>query len=122
MEILPFHGWEGDEDEGQMSGWFVISSMGLFEMNGGVMDNPTFDLTSPLFDKITIELSPQYYSGREFIIETVNNSSDNVYIQKAYLNGKELIVPKLTFKDVIKGGKLVLYMGNKPNFNWGIDK
>ena len=80
------------------------------------------EVCAPLFDKITIELSPQYYSGREFVIETVNNSSDNVYIQKAYLNGKELIVPKLTFKDVIKGGKLVLYMGNKPNFNWGIDK
>lgn len=118
----PFHGWEGDEDEGQMSGWFVISSMGLFEMNGGVMDKPTFDLTSPLFDKITIELSPQYYSGKEFVIETVNNSPDNVYIQKAYLNGKELIVPKLAFEDVIKGGNLVLYMGDKPNFNWGIDK
>lgn len=118
----PYHGWEGDEDEGQMSGWFVISSMGLFEMNGGVTEEPVFDLTSPLFDKITITLSPKYYSGEEFVIETINNSSDNVYIQKAYLNGKVLKAPKLNFKDVVKGGKLVLYMGDKPNFDWGTDK
>ena len=116
----PYHGWEGDEDEGQMGGWFVIASMGLFEMNGGVTDDPVFDLTSPLFDEVIIHIDKMYNGGKPFVIRTTNNSGENIYFQYATFNGSPLTVPKLKFKDVVKGGELVFIMGNKPNEKWGI--
>lgn len=115
----PYHGWEGDEDEGQMGGWFVIASMGLFEMNGGVTDDPTFDLTSPLFDEITIHLDKMYNGGKPFVIKTINNSDENIYIQSATLNGKPFSNPKLRFNELVKGGELVFKMGANPNKGWG---
>jgi predicted alpha-1,2-mannosidase len=116
----PYHGWEGDEDEGQMGGWFVIASMGLFEMNGGVTNEPTFDLTSPLFDEIIIHTDKMYNGGKPFVIRTINNSAVNIYIQSATLNGNTINKPSLKFKDVVKGGELVFIMGETPNYKWGI--
>ena len=118
----PYRGWEGDEDEGQMGGWFVIASMGLFEMNGGVTDDSFFDITSPLFDEIIIHIDKMYNGGKSFVIKTINNSHENIYIQSVTLNGKPLDVPKIKFKDVVKGGELLFKMGAKPNMNWGKDK
>jgi len=117
--MTPYDGWLGDEDEGQMSGWFVIASMGLFEMNGGVTDEPTFDLTSPLFEEITIHTDKMYNGGKSFVIKAINNSDENIYIQSATLNGKPLNRPKLKFKDVVNGGELDFMMGSKPNMEWG---
>ena len=117
----PYHGWEGDEDEGQMGGWFVIASMGLFEMNGGVTDDSFFDITSPLFDEIIIHIDKMYNGGKSFVIKTINNSHENIYIQAATLNGKPLNVPKIKFKDLVKGGEILFTMGAKPNLNWGKD-
>lgn len=111
----PYSGWEGDEDEGQMSAWFVMSSMGLFEMDGGVTANSEMDLTSPLFNKITIKLDPKYYSGKEFVIEAPANSDTNRYIRKATLNGKPLSKMRIPFKDVVAGGRLVLDMCDTQN-------
>jgi predicted alpha-1,2-mannosidase len=116
----PYHGWEGDEDEGQMGGWFVLASMGLFEMNGGVTSTPEFDLSSPLLDEIVLHFNPMYYPGKSFTIKTINNSKDNVYIQSATLNGKPLQKCKLKFSDVVKGGELIFNMGNTPNTKWGL--
>lgn len=118
--LTPFHGWEGDEDEGMMSGWFVIASMGLFEMNGGVTSEPTFDLTSPLFDEIVIHFDNDFYTGKIFTIKANNNSPENIYIQSATFNGKSLKDCKLKFEDVVKGGELIFEMGSKPNMEWGI--
>jgi len=115
----PYHGWEGDEDEGQMGGWFVISSMGLFEMNGGVIDSSKVELTAPLFRKITISLDPNYYQGKEFVITTENNTPENIYIQSATLNGKPLNKSWIYFTDIVKGGTLNYVLGNKPNPEWG---
>ena len=115
----PYHGWEGDEDEGQMGGWFVITSMGLFEMNGGTTDSSKVDLSTPLFNKIDIVLDPKFYKGKEFVITTENNSPDNIYIQSATLNGKPLDKSWIYYQDIVKGGKLNYILGNKPNVNWG---
>ena len=115
----PYHGWEGDEDEGQMGGWFVISSMGLFEMNGGVIDSSKVELTAPLFRKITISLDPKYYKGKEFVITTENNTPENIYIQSATLNGKPLIKSWIYFKDIVNGGSLNYVLGSEPNRLWG---
>jgi predicted alpha-1,2-mannosidase len=115
----PYHGWEGDEDEGQMGAWFCNSAMGLFEMEGGCEVVPMVNLTSPLFNKITIKLDTKYYKGNEFIIEARGNSKENVYIQSATLNGKPLNSVKIKFSDITNGGNLILQMGSSPNMEWG---
>jgi predicted alpha-1,2-mannosidase len=115
----PYHGWEGDEDEGQMGGWFVITSMGLFEMNGGTTDSSKVDLSAPLFDKITISPDPAYYNGKKFTITTRNNSPENIYIQSAELNGKPLDRSWIYFSDIVNGGTLNYVLGDTPNKDWG---
>jgi putative alpha-1,2-mannosidase len=117
----PYHGWEGDEDEGQMGGWFVMSSMGLFEMEGGCETEPMVNISSPLFNKITVRLDNDYYTGKEFVIEARNNSKENVYIQSASFNNEPLNSVRIKFSDIVKGGKLVLEMGPEPNKEWGIN-
>jgi len=111
----PYDGWKGDEDEGQLGAWFVMASMGLFEMNGGCTDKPAMDISSPLFTKITINLNSKYYKGKQFVIEAKNNSKENIYIQSAKINGKPLTEPKILFEQIVNGGKLELEMGNEPN-------
>jgi predicted alpha-1,2-mannosidase len=115
----PYHGWEGDEDEGQMGGWFAITAMGLFEMNGGVTDSSKVELTSPLFSKITISTDPKFAKGKDFVITTENNTPENIYIQSAVLNGKPLHKSWIYFKDILEGGTLGYVLGNKPNIEWG---
>jgi putative alpha-1,2-mannosidase len=115
----PYHGWEGDEDEGQMGGWFAITAMGLFEMNGGVADSSKVELTSPLFSKITISPDPKFTKGKDFVITSENNTPENIYIQSAVLNGKPLHKSWIYFKDILDGGTLSYVLGNKPNPEWG---
>jgi len=118
----PYQGWEGDEDEGQMGAWFVMSAIGMFEMEGGCETEPMVNLSSPLFNRIVIKLDNTYYKGKEFVIEARNNSKDNVYIQSAMLNNKPLDNVRIKFKDITDGGTLVLTMGPQPNMNWGKGK
>lgn len=115
----PMHGWPGDEDQGQMGAWYVMSAMGLFEMDGGTSVDPIYEIGSPVFDKVTIHLDTNYYKGKTFVIETINNSPENRYIQSATLNGKPLNKPWFYHRELVAGGKLVLKMGPKPNTKWG---
>jgi predicted alpha-1,2-mannosidase len=115
----PIDGYPGDEDQGQMGAWYVMSAMGLFEMDGGAAAEPTYEITSPIFDKITIHLDDKYYKGGKFVIEAKNNSSKNKYIQSATLDGKPLNKPWFYHRELVDGGKLVLQMGPKPNKQWG---
>jgi len=115
----PYQGWEGDEDEGQMGGWFVMSAMGLFEMEGGCEEVPMVNITSPLFSKVTVNLDNKYYKGKEFTIEAHNNSKENIYIQSATFNNKPLNNVRIKFKDIVDGGLLILKMGPEPNKEWG---
>lgn len=112
----------GDEDQGQMSGWFLMASMGLFQTDGGTRVNPVYELASPLFEKIVIDLGNRYRRGGKFTIEAKNTSRRNIYIQKATLNGKELNSFNFPASELLKGGNLVLEMGEKPNTNWGTGK
>ncbi len=111
------YGYGQDEDQGQLGAWYVLSAMGLFDVKGLTEINPKFQIGSPLFDKITIQLNPNYYQGNEFVIETKNNSKDNMYIQSISLNNSPQKATFLSFSDVVKGGKLVLEMVNIPNKN-----
>jgi len=110
----PYHGWEGDEDEGQMGAWFVMSAMGLFSMDGGTSSDPFFDLSTPLFEKITIRLDDHYFGGKTFIIETRNFSEKSICIESAELNGKKLDQLQIRWADVVKGGRLVLELATDP--------
>ena len=114
------YGYGQDEDEGQIGAWFVLASMGLFDVQGHATERPTFQLGSPLFDKIEIKLNRQYYTGRKIVIETLHNSNENRYIQSATLNGKKLDNCWFYRDEIMKGGKLTLQMGPEPNTEWGI--
>lgn len=109
----------GDEDQGQMSAWAVMASIGLFQMDGGCRVNPQFEIASPAFERIEIDLGKRYGRGESFIIRAKNASRKNIYVQKAILNGKFLNSFKFPASDLLKGGELVLEMGEKPNFNCG---
>ncbi|QOD61199.1 GH92 family glycosyl hydrolase [Polaribacter haliotis] len=107
--------YPGDEDQGQMSAWFVMSTLGLFQMDGGASTNPQYELGSPRFEKVTIHLSDKYYGGKTFVIEAKNASRENKYIHSIMLNGKKLNSWKFPHKELIKGGKLSIEMKNVPN-------
>ncbi len=115
----PIHGYPGDEDQGQMGAWYVMSAIGLFEMDGGAATEPTYEIGSPIFDKVTIYLDNQYYKGGKFVIEAKNNSKNNVFIQSATLDGKPLNKPWFYHWQLADGGRLVLEMGPNPNKRWG---
>ncbi|PCI06555.1 MAG: alpha-1,2-mannosidase [Flavobacteriaceae bacterium] len=115
----PFNGWPGDEDQGQMGSWYVMSSIGLFQMDGGCRENPIYEIGSPIYDRIEIKLDNKYYPGNTFVIETTNNGPENYYIQKAFLNGEVLENCWIYASDVQAGGILKLEMGNTPNKKWG---
>lgn len=108
------YGYGQDEDQGQLGAWYVISSIGLFDMKGLTSQEPSFALGSPLFDKITILLNNKYFKGKEFVIETHGNSKKNEYVQSMHLNGKIMTDTHIPFADIANGGHLVLDMGNKP--------
>lgn len=110
----------GDEDQGQMSAWFVMAALGLFQTDGGCNAEPVYELGSPLSEKIKIDLGKHFGRGKQFIIKASNTSRENKYIQSAKLNGKKLNSFKFPAKELLKGGTLELEMGNRPNKNWGI--
>ncbi len=116
--ITPDKGYGGhDEDQGQMGGVSALMSLGIFSLKGTSSSEPMYDITSPVFDKITITLDSKYYKGKEFTIITHDNSEENCYIQKMTLNGKEITSPKFSHTDFAKGGKLEIWLGNRPNKN-----
>ncbi|MBI9056711.1 MAG: GH92 family glycosyl hydrolase [Labilibaculum sp.] len=110
----------GDEDQGQMSGWLVMASLGLFQTDGGCSTEPVYEIASPLFEKVEIDLGARYGRGEKFVIEAKNASRLNKYVQSAKLNGKTLQDFKFPASELLKGGKLELEMGAEPNKNWGI--
>ncbi len=115
----PQHGYSGDEDQGLMGALCVLMKIGLFEMKGGAEINPSYDLSSPIFDQITIHLDKDYYQGGNFKIDVLNNSPKNKFIQSVKLNGKPLNQSWLYHKDLVKGGNLEYVLGEEPNYDWG---
>ena len=115
----PANAYLGDEDQGQMSAWAVMTSIGLFQVDGGARVNPIYEIASPLFEKVEINLQGKYGRGKKFTIEAKGASKRNVYVQSAVLNGKVLNSFQFPASELLKGGNLVLEMGDKPNMNWG---
>ncbi|MFV8269976.1 GH92 family glycosyl hydrolase [Flavobacterium sp. GT2N3] len=105
-------GLSGNEDCGQMSAWYVFSSMGFYPVNSS---NGMYVFGRPFFDEVTIALP----GNKNFKIETENNSSKNIYIQSVTLNGQKHSKSFITHKEIIKGGELKFVMGAKPNLVFG---
>ena len=101
-------GLSGNEDVGQMSAWYILSSVGLYQVDpvGG-----RFVICSPLFDKATVNVG----AGKTFTVVAKNNSDRNIYVQSARLNGKTLKNSYIDFNDIRHGGTLELVMGPKPS-------
>ncbi|RGP18032.1 GH92 family glycosyl hydrolase [Parabacteroides gordonii] len=110
----------GDEDQGQMSGWLIMASLGLFQTDGGCSTEPVYEIASPLFEKVVIDLGERFGRGKTFTIEARNASRSNKYVQSALLNGKPLQSFSFPASELLKGGSLVLEMSSEPNYSWGI--
>ncbi|MGL5561580.1 MAG: glycoside hydrolase domain-containing protein, partial [Tannerellaceae bacterium] len=111
----------GDEDQGQMSAWFVMAAIGLFQTDGGASAQPVYEIASPLYEKVEIDLGERYGRGKTFTIEAKDASRKNKYVQKAWLNGKELNSFRFPASELLQGGSLVLEMSDKPNYSWGVE-
>lgn len=110
----------GDEDQGQLSAWFVMASLGLFQTDGGTRVNPIYEIASPLFERVEIDLGERFGRGDKFVIEARNASRKNKYVQRAMLNGTELNTFYFEASELLNGGELILEMGPKPNKEWGV--
>lgn len=101
-------GFPGDEDQGGMSSWYVLSALGLYAVTPGT---DQYVIGSPLFRRATITME----DGRQFVIEAEGNGPGNVYIQSGELNGKPLQKNYITYSDIVQGGWLHFQMGPEPN-------
>ena len=105
-----YDGLSGNEDVGQMSAWYILSAMGLYQVEpaGG-----KYIIGSPVLDKATLNVG-----GKDFSIVCKDNSKENIYIQSVKLNGKPYTKSYIMYQDIMKGGILELQMGSKPS-KWG---
>lgn len=104
----------GNDDAGQMSAWYVFSSMGIYPANP--MDGK-YVFGTPLMRSAAIQLP----NGKQFEINVKNAGKDNIYIQKVIWNGKPYAKSYMLHTDLIGGGKLEFEMGSKPNKKFGQD-
>lgn len=106
-------GISGNEDCGQMSAWYIFSSLGFYPVTPG---SNQYIIGSPLFEKATINLE----NGKSFVVIAKNNSSENKYIKSVKLNGKKYEYSYIQHQDILNGGTLVFQMTDKPT-KWGTE-
>ncbi|WP_147678039.1 GH92 family glycosyl hydrolase [Algibacter pacificus] len=111
--LSPSTGYNGDEDQGLMGSLAVLMKIGLFQVNGGTEENPEYQIGSPIFDKVTIQLHPDYYTGKTLQIKVINNSDSNVLVKKATFNDNLLTDFKVSHKDLTSGGIFQFKMQGK---------
>lgn len=107
------YGYGQDEDQGQLGAWYVMSSIGLFDVKGLVEINPSFQLGSPLFDRIKIATG----NNKFVVIETSDNEPGNYYIQSVKVNGQNLDENHIGLEQLKTGANIKIELGNKPNKN-----
>ncbi len=103
----------GNEDVGQMSAWYILSSLGFYQVNPS---SGIFVFGSPLFNEATVKLA----AGKTLHIVAKNNSAQNIYIQSASFNGKKFSHAYITYQELAQGGDLTFEMGSKPGTTWGV--
>ncbi|MBL7827189.1 MAG: GH92 family glycosyl hydrolase [Saprospiraceae bacterium] len=104
-------GLSGNEDCGQMSAWYVLSALGIYQVTPG---DPTYTFGSPIFDKVTIHLD----NGNHFVIDARGASAQKCYIRNAVLNGTDWPNTWISHETVLKGGTLTFEMADQPS-RWG---
>lgn len=117
-EPIHGYGYGQDEDQGQLGAWYVMSSLGLFDVQGHSDSNPSFQFGSPLFKKVTIQLP----NDKELIIETQNNTFNNKYINSVSFNQNPINNYWILRDELIKEGVLKFEMDSIANKNWGTNK
>lgn len=105
----------GNDDAGQLSAWYVLSSIGLYQVepSGG-----KFIIGTPLFDEVVMQVG----DGKQFRLIAHNNGSENIYIQSARLNGKSYTKSYIHFKEIVQGGILEFEMSRTPSCTFGVAK
>lgn len=105
----------GNDDAGQMSAWYVLSSLGFYSVTPG---SPHYVISSPTFTETTLNLD----NGKKFTIKANNASNENIYFSSLTLNGSPYPYSYLKHEDILKGGELVFEMTNEPNKQWAVEK
>ncbi|MDP9159644.1 MAG: GH92 family glycosyl hydrolase [Acidobacteriota bacterium] len=105
-------GLAGMDDQGENSSWYVLNAIGFYTVDPARAE---YIIGSPIFDEVVMHMG----NGKDFVVQTENNSSKNIYIQSASLNGKQLNRPWFEHAAIANGGKLEFRMGPSPNKNWG---
>jgi putative alpha-1,2-mannosidase len=100
-------GLGGNDDTGQMSAWYIFSSLGFYPVAPG---SDVYAIGSPAVDGAVLHLE----SGKTFTIDVKNQADKNVYVQKIELNGRPFKGFELKHADIMKGGKITFYMSDKP--------
>ncbi|KRV46688.1 alpha-mannosidase [Wenjunlia vitaminophila] len=107
-------GYAGDEDNGEMSAWYVFSSLGFYPL---VMGSPEYAIGSPLFTKATVHLE----NGRDLVVKAPENSRENVYVQGVRVNGSNWTSTALPHSAIANGGTIEFTMGPEPS-SWGSNR
>jgi predicted alpha-1,2-mannosidase len=110
----PFGYKGGDDDQGQLSGWLVLASLGLYDISGGCDVDQQLYVHTPSFPKITIHLNRDYYKSDKFTIISKNFSGKNIYIKSAKLNGSVLKDLHFDFDKINANSTLLLELGDSP--------
>ncbi len=101
----------GNEDCGQMSAWYILNAMGFYPVCPG---EAKYSIGVPVFDHISIEVG----EGKTFKVVTKNNTPENKYVQKVYLNGEAVTQPFISHADIMTGSELVFEMGKEKRVFW----
>ena len=109
-------GMPGDDDCGQMSAWYALCAIGMHQSCPG---NPRFEIFTPIFDRVTLNLDPTYTKGGSFTITATHHSPGDIYIQSAKLNGQPFNRCWMSYSEITAGGTLDLVLGPQPNKSWG---
>lgn len=112
----PDGGYHGDDDQGQLGALSALMSIGLFDVQGGVAENPDWELTAPMFDEITIALR----DGKTLIIRTQRSSPQDCYIQSARFSDAPVSGFAIPSAALLAGGLLEIELGERPNKRWGV--
>ena len=102
----------GNDDCGEMSGWYVLSSLGFYQVNPA---SGVFVFGTPFFDKATVHVA----EGKTFVVTAGSLTDKNIYIQSVQLNGKPYTKSYITYQDIMNGGTLEFTMGATPNKDFG---
>lgn len=97
-------GYAGNDDCGEMSSWYIFSSMGFYPVNPA---NGEYAIGTPVFDRVTMTLA----NGKTFTVEAKRKNEKDIYVKSVSIDGKRLTTPILRYDDIMKGSTLTFQLG-----------